>query len=370
MKKVLVNFTGRTSGGPLYAYNMVKGMLANGAEVSAIVSSGNCLLNDFRKLPLKKLVVIDTYHDKISFLFNTFRFVLFERKKIKKMLEEENFDIIYCPMYTYWSVYINRLFIDIPLYVTLHDPALHSGESLFNRWFFIKNCEQETRRAKKIIILSRVFQHDVAELYEKKADDVLVIPHGAFDNYQMVSKSKQSRYDTNKINFVFFGRIEKYKGLSVLLEAYYRLEQLYGDRTTLTLAGNGDFSPYQKKFQRLRHAILINRYIEDDEVAGLFSGETVVTVLPYLDATQSGVVSIAMQNTNLIIATQTGGLAEQLGDGKYGLLVPPANSEALFKVMEQVVLHFHDYDTLREKAHESLRNLSWDYLAQKILKAE
>lgn len=50
MKKVLVNFTGRTFGGPLYAYDMVKGMLANGAEVSAIISSGNCLLKDFQKL--------------------------------------------------------------------------------------------------------------------------------------------------------------------------------------------------------------------------------------------------------------------------------------------------------------------------------
>lgn len=55
MKRVLVNFTGRTAGGPLYAYNMIKGMLADGAEVSAIVSSGNCMLEDFRQLPLKNL---------------------------------------------------------------------------------------------------------------------------------------------------------------------------------------------------------------------------------------------------------------------------------------------------------------------------
>lgn len=369
MKRVLVNFTGRTAGGPLYAYNMIKGMLADGAEVSAIISSSNCMLDDFQKLPLKKLVIIDTYHDKVSFLLNTLRFLIFKRKKIRNLLIHEKFDFIYCPMYTYWSVYINRLFLDLPLYVTLHDPVLHSGESWFNQWFFTKACGQETKRAKKIIVLSRIFQKDVAERYNKKLEDVLVVPHGVFNNYQAVRKESISHYNKNKINFVFFGRIEEYKGIAVLLDAYHEIENIYGDQVTLTLAGNGDFSPYREKFQQLHHATLINRYIEDDEVAGLFYGEHVVTVLPYLDATQSGVVSIAMQNNNLIIATQTGGLAEQLGDGKYGLLVPPADSESLFKCMEQVVLHYHNYDMLRQAAYESLEKLSWDYLAQKILDA-
>lgn len=369
MKSVLVNFTGRTSGGPLYAYNMVKGMLANGADVSAIISSGNCLLDDFKKLPLKNLIIIDTYQDKISFVWSTLKFVMFKRREIRNLLAKEKFDFIYCPMYTYWSVYINQLFLDIPLYVTLHDPILHSGESWFNRWFFIKKCGEETRRAQKIIVLSRIFQKYVAELYGKKIEDVLVVPHGVFDNYQNLKKETSSHYDKNKINFVFFGRIEAYKGISVLLEAYRELEKRYDNRVTLTLAGNGDFSPYQEDFQRLHHAKLINRYIEDEEVAGLFSGEQIITVLPYLDATQSGVVSIAMQNNNLIIATQTGGLAEQLGDGKYGLLVPPSDSKALFNCMEQVVLHYHEYDTLRQAAHESLGKLSWDSLAQQILDA-
>ena len=369
MKKVLVNFTGRTAAGPLYTYNMIKGMIAEGAEVSAIISSGNCLLKDFQKLPLKDLIVIDTYHDKISFLFNTLIFLFFKRKKIKERLMRVKFDFIYCPMYTYWSIYINHLFGSVPIYVTLHDPIPHSGESWFNRFFFIKKCDEETKRAKKIIILSRIFQNDVAKIYGKNLKDVLIVPHGVFDNYQKIRKEKCSRYDKNKINFVFFGRIEAYKGIAVLLDAYYKLETIYDNKITLLLAGNGDFSSYQEKFQRLHHATLINRYIKDDEVAELFYGEQVVTVLPYLDATQSGVVSIAMQSKNLIIATNTGGLAEQLGGGQYGLMVPPADSESLFKCMEQVVLHYHDYDKLRLAGYESLKKLSWSYLAQKILDA-
>lgn len=368
MKKVLVNFTGRTAGGPPYTYDMIKGMLDNGAEVSAIISSGNCMLKDFQKLPLKKLVVIDTYHNKPSFLVGTLRFLFFERRKIKELFKKEKFDFIYCSMYTYWSAYINHLFSNIPLYVTLHDPIPHSGESLFNRWF-AKKCEKETKCASKIIILSRIFREQVINYYQKKDKDVLVIPHGVFNNYQISSRENNSHYDEKKINFVFFGRIEKYKGINVLLDAYYELEQRYNDQVTLTVAGNGDFSPYKKDFQRLHHATLINRYIEDDEVDGLFYGKNVITVLPYLDATQSGVVNIAMQNSNLIIATQTGGLAEQLGDGKYGLLIPPSDSKALFEVMEQVVLHYHDYDRMRQAAHESLKKLSWEYLAKKILDA-
>lgn len=52
--------------------------------------------------------------------------------------------------------------------------------------------------------------------------------------------------------------------------------------------------------------------MEDEEVESIFSGENLVAVLPYLDATQSGVVLTAMDYGVPVIATDTGGLSEQI----------------------------------------------------------
>ena len=75
MKKILVNYTGRTAGGPAYAYEMTKALVENGAHVCAVISKSVCNLSDWEKLPIR-LYKIDTYTSKKEFLFNTIKFCL------------------------------------------------------------------------------------------------------------------------------------------------------------------------------------------------------------------------------------------------------------------------------------------------------
>ncbi len=77
----------------------------------------------------------------------------------------------------------------------------------------------------------------------------------------------------------------------------------------------GIFHRIIKSFSKLKTGILINRNILDEEIISLFKGEKVVTVLPYRDATQSGVTNVAAMYKSFIIATKTGVLPEQLGYG-------------------------------------------------------
>ena len=56
-------------------------------------------------------------------------------------------------------------------------------------------------------------------------------------------------------------------------------------------------------------------YIPNDQVALYFSAADVV-VLPYLSATQSGIAQIAYNFDKPVIATNVGGLAEVIVDGK------------------------------------------------------
>lgn len=93
---------------------------------------------------------------------------------------------------------------------------------------------------------------------------------------------------TNGVKLLFFGSINIYKGLDLLIDA---IEALYADGITnvsLTIAGKGEsWSDCQR---RIIHHELFNlkiKFVDNEEIPDLFSSHHFL-VLPYRDATQSG----------------------------------------------------------------------------------
>ncbi len=93
----------------------------------------------------------------------------------------------------------------------------------------------------------------------------------------------------SKPYILFFGRIEKYKGISLLYEVFTRCSDLY-ENFHLVVAGSGTL-PFSR-IQNERNVIWMNRYVKDSEIAYLYEHAHCV-VYPYLSATQSGVLSLA-----------------------------------------------------------------------------
>lgn len=86
---------------------------------------------------------------------------------------------------------------------------------------------------------------------------------------------------------LFFGSIDKYKGVDILVEAYSKSTKL--KRFKLVIAGKDKNHIIQKD----SNIICIDRFIEDDELKYLFNKADIV-VYPYRSATMSGVLSIAL----------------------------------------------------------------------------
>ena len=74
--------------------------------------------------------------------------------------------------------------------------------------------------------------------------------------------------------------------------------------------------------------MLHDRYIANEEVADFFSAAN-VAVLPYVTATQSGIIQIAMNFNRPVITTDVGGLPEVVRAGVLGEVVPPEDPAAL-----------------------------------------
>jgi glycosyltransferase involved in cell wall biosynthesis len=130
---------------------------------------------------------------------------------------------------------------------------------------------------------------------------------------------------------LFFGFIRSYKGLMNLLQATARIPR---ERDFQLLVG-GEFyeddAPYRKAIRELGIAdrvVLHDRYIPNEEVADFFSAAN-VTVLPYVSATQSGIIQIAFNFDCPVITTDVGGLPEVVRAGELGEVVPPEDPAAL-----------------------------------------
>ncbi|MCX7715407.1 MAG: glycosyltransferase family 4 protein [Clostridia bacterium] len=360
-KKVLVNYIGRKGGGAVYAYEMTKSLINNGCKVYAIIPSSIENLAKWKELNTEELILIETYTNYINYIINTVKFRLFQLPKLKKKFKDVVPDAVYVPMIQPWTRMVNSIFGHSKKIVTVHDPKPHSGSSILFDMF----CRKTAVEADDIVILSEAFRDYSIRHFKKDADHVHVVPHGIFDYYKEVENDNKSFiYDENKINFLFFGRITKYKGIHILAKAY---EKMQNDNVTLTIVGSGDFSEYAKEYEGLKNVRVINRWIEDDEVGSFFRGKNIVTVLPYIDATQSGVIPIAMEYRSLVIASNTGGLSEQVKHGETGYLFCAGDENALYETMKYVAENYEAQSHILDNAYAYINTFSWDTLGRKIV---
>ena len=165
---------------------------------------------------------------------------------------------------------------------------------------------------------------------------------------------------------LFFGFVRPYKGLRYLIEALP--EVLKHNEVTLFVAG--EFWKSKADYERLIRALglensvrLVDRYIPNEEVGTYFAACDAV-VLPYVGASQSGIVQLAYEFARPVIATTAGGLPDVVEDGTTGYLVSPRDSRALADAI--VKLLNADRAAMEENCRKRASMLSWDALVEQI----
>jgi glycosyltransferase involved in cell wall biosynthesis len=166
---------------------------------------------------------------------------------------------------------------------------------------------------------------------------------------------------------LFFGYIRAYKGLRHLLEAMPDILK----EVPLRLVVCGEFYEGKEEtvglIRRLRigdKVTLRDDFIPNEQVGEYFCAAD-LAVLPYVTATQSGIVQIAYYYDRPVVGTTVGGLPEMIRDNRTGYLVPPSDPKA---VARAVVRFFRE-----NRAKEFEKNVcaekkkySWDRMAEAI----
>jgi len=153
--------------------------------------------------------------------------------------------------------------------------------------------------------------------------------HGnaAFRQPSVASRAPSSADQHQQPFALFFGRLERYKGVGELIAACAMLNDSTRDGLPLVLAGAGALEPLWP--DRLPAGIEVrNRLIGDEEALDLFR-RCGLLVLPYVDATQSALVAAAYFFGKPAVVTRTGALPEYVQHGRTGWVVEPGDPAAL-----------------------------------------
>jgi glycosyltransferase involved in cell wall biosynthesis len=198
----------------------------------------------------------------------------------------------------------------VPFAVVVHDAEAHPGDGFpLQMWLQRRLC----RRAAAVATLTahvgeRVLRQKLAGTRQMLIRlrhppmPYAVLPRGEGDHgFRLLS----------------FGRLLPYKGLGLLADSLRRL----GPRSGLEVRVVG-FGPESLELAALRAlpgVTVENRWVPEDEVGRLLSWADAV-VLPYREASQSGVAAVALAAGRYVIATSVGGLAEQLAGEPLAIL--------------------------------------------------
>ncbi len=215
------------------------------------------------------------------------------------------------------------------------------------------------------IVQSEAVQRDLVEL---RPDATFAMAHHpvfeSFGNPIPKEEARQRLSISSARTLLFFGYVRQYKGLSVLLRALQNLHDVH-------LIVAGEFYDDEQVYRDLTRELniservrFVNSYVPGSDVPLYFSAADAV-VVPYLSATQSGIIQLAFNFDKPVIASHVGGLSEVVTDHETGRLVPPGDAAALAGAIREFY-EKNEEPRMTAAVSRTKSEFSWDKLVAAV----
>jgi glycosyltransferase involved in cell wall biosynthesis len=234
----------------------------------------------------------------------------------------------------------------IPLVATLHDVTPHPGERRPHHGWKLRALLTHARR---IIVHSADMRTEAIARWSLPPERVVVLPLVSFGH--CVTRLQAPAPPRHPADVLLYGRIYAYKGYDTFFRAWPAIAARVPE-ARVTLAGAGDLGPWRAALAAAGDRVrVLNRFIGEEETARLFA-ETALPVLPYTQASQSGVALLAAAHGRAVVASRVGAIPEVVRHGETGWLVPPGDPAAL----ADAVVHLLRQPALREELGRRARD--------------
>jgi glycosyltransferase involved in cell wall biosynthesis len=358
MKLVLVSLQ-KFGGGAIDSLSLSNGLCENKFFHYLFIAEGNELIDYFENNEFRKIIIIKTFKSKlIDFLIQT---ILLIRPLIfvKKIIEIKP-NIIQVTHFHPWVffVYLLRPFLKYKVLYTPHDNPFEPKEETFPFMNFLEKIF--VKKADLIIVHSNYVKNSLTE-YCKKEMEVIYL--GLYPKFFEI---KEKDYFKENLCLLFWGRIEEYKGIDILIDAYEILKNK-GYKIDLIIAGKGFLKEELKEKIKTLGIELKNYWLKNEEIEELLNKADIL-VAPYKKATQSGIAIFSLLYQIPIVATSVGAFPEYIDDNFNGLLVPPNDFQSLAEKIE--ILH-KDRNFLKQlslNAKEKAKEFEYKHLVKKLIK--
>ncbi len=276
----------------------------------------------------------------------------------KKVTKEISSDIV---LLEYWNfaqlpafIYISKALKNKKVLIELHNVLSHET-NIFEKLLL----NELLNSVNKIIVHSKSSMN-----YLKSFKNVLLNPFGYY-KYPRLDKSyarELMKIRNNTFVILFFGNIRKYKGLDILLKVFSKFSK--DKNTLLIVAGRFFENPKTYKSYINDKVLIINRFIEEDEIPILFEASDIL-VLPYkrFDS-QSGVIMLALNYEKPYIISSASGLLDfQLDED-----LVFKNENELLEILNRIYRDSFNKSVL-EKINYLKNYYSWESYAKRLISA-
>lgn len=283
-------------------------------------------------------------------------------------IQEISPDIIHVPFYNTFEISLAPILTLYPAIATIHDPISHSGMDRFG--IFTKMRVASSRVFDSIIVHGKVCKKQAIEAGFQQ-QRVRTLPHGLYDLFKEHGKQiEETAYpvvrDLDAPTILFFGEIRPNKGYD-RVEAILQKVQEQEPSTKAIVAGSPNLGGNKmentlKTLDDNEDIILIPEYIPLEEVRPFFIKSDVV-VLPYYDATASGVAMIAYTFNTPIVTTDTGELGEIVRKDNSGIVASTNSTCQIANSVSSLVTDDNQRKDIIDNIRDARCKYEWSTIA-------
>ena len=282
---------------------------------------------------------------------------LFNRKAIKKLIRDEEIDIIHAEFIFPDGLlaYLLKKKMGIPYLVTTHNESRY-----FNRLISRKLSTKILKNADKVTPLN-YYQKELYERYGIKSP--LVVAHGIDEVF--INK-KPVEHNSDNVKLITIAALIKLKNIDKILHALGKLKDKYD--FTYTVIGSGPEKEFllhlAKEYQINERVEFIDR-VPYDEIPEMLSRHEIFVMPSYFES--FGRVFFEAMAVGLpIICAKNTGVHKYFTEMKEGVSVDHTNIDELTEKLELLISDKKLRNKMSENAARFAGNFSWNDIAKQF----